>query len=604
MSRIWMVLLLSLSGSLFAIDNPSGNLYLDELGDASYTYLLDDQVSGNDDGKAYETDSTGNNGGAVCSALDFTADSTDDYATMDEKAVDGANDFTISVWIKSNSTKNSQALLSGARSRQANALLLWFQKPTLFQPHIDNQKKDFTIPNLYDGQWHHFVFRRQGSTGCVIIDKDTANKVCHTVSTATIRVESWLIGQEQDSVGGGFNIGQDWEGYVDEVVSFKSALPDADIEAIYDNQKSGKNYDGSDRTCQTAPPPQPGVDYDYADYHFDELGYHDGGSDEVKDSHWGKDGTPYDVQTVPGKLCQAVDLTKSSTSDYVKFPPEVLDGTSDFTIAVWQKGKSGVDSNALLSAANRSQDNEILYWFQNSTTFRGHLKNDQLNITSPDINDDTWHHLVWRLKGKTSCYFFDGVKKGCVDYAHSYTFTVEGLILGQDQDRVEGGFNAAQDWEGLVDELLIFRRALSDSEIQDGYNNQNNGKNWDGTDRVCPYPSITKTSCVINDPVNADTNPKRIPGAMIRYAIEVSNPNSSTLEDAKVEDNLTSELDTSNSAPKVVSGGCDDCVNLTGGDAGNSGVNGNTITIDFGNVSGGTLSNPTKECGYFEVEIR
>jgi len=609
MKKIWIVWTAA-SWFVWALPSPTGNLYLDELGTAGYDYNLSDEVSGNDDGIAHATDSTGNSGGKICSALDFTPNSTEDYATLDEDSIDGATDFTVSIWLKSTSTKNNQALISGARSTQANALLFWFSTPTLFQPHINNHKENFTIPNLYDGTWHHFVFRRDvtvpllSATGCVIIDGDTAGEICHSVDAATIDVTSWLLAQEQDSEGDSFDINQDWEGYIDEVLIFKSALSDQEVEEIYTNQNNGKNYDGSTRTCQTTPPPHPGTDYNYSDYRFDELGY-TGADGEIKDTQQAKDGTAHEVQTVvDGKLCRAIDLTADGTDDYAILPPEVLDGTSDFTIAVWHKGTSTSDSHALLSGANSSQDNEILYWFTNDTTFRGHVQNDQLSITTSSISDGSWHHLVWRLEGRQTCFFFDGDKQGCKNYSHTYTFSIEGLILGQDQDSVGGGFNASQDWEGLVDELLIFRRALSDNEIQNGYDNQNNGKNWDGTDRICPYPSLTKTSCVIDDPVNSSTNPKRIPGATIRYAIELQNPNSATLEHAVVEDNLTDELNAAGAAPKVVSGGCDDCINLSGGEAGDSNVSGNTVTIDFGSVSGGSLTDPTKECGYFDVELQ
>jgi len=173
------------------------------------------------------------------------------------------------------------------------------------------------------------------------------------------------------------------------------------------------------------------------------------------------------------------------------------------------------------------------------------------------------------------------------------------------QDNVGGGFDGNQDWEGIVDELLIFRRALSDSEIQTGYNNQNAGKNWDGSSRTCPYPEVSKNSCVINDPVNGTSHPKRIPGATIRYAIEVNNPNTSDINSVTADDNLSSYFDSATiTTPHVVSGSCDDCVNLSGGNSGSSSVNGYEVKVDFGDVDGGTQSNPTKECGYFDVKIK
>jgi len=348
----------------------------------------------------------------------------------------------------------------------------------------------------------------------------------------------------------------------------------------------------------------PDIDNDYSDYHFDEL-YYDGTNDEIRDSHDSNHGEGHNTPVVAGKICNAIDLRASSTSDYAVFDKDALDGVMNFTIAVWHKGASGNNGHALLSAANNSEDNEILFWMENETTFKAHLKNNQKNISTTNINDGNWHHLVWRVKNKKSCFFFDGSKQGCK--AHNYSpnsLSVESLILGQDQDNVGGGFNSSQDWEGIIDELLIFRKALSNSEIQTGYNNQNAGKNWDGTDRVCPYPGITKTSCVIDDPVNGTSHPKRIPGATIRYAIEVNNPNTSTVSNAIVSDTVDNvHFDTATISNLKIDGShtCN-CLNPTsaganGGDGSANDVN--PVKLDFDTVAAGAT-----ECGYFEVKIK
>ena len=348
------------------------------------------------------------------------------------------------------------------------------------------------------------------------------------------------------------------------------------------------------------PPP---TDNDYADFHFDEL-FYDGTNGEIRDSHWDKHGKGHNVSVVEGKLCNAIDLSVSSSSDYAVLGEGALDGVTDFTIAVWHKGSNGNDSNALISAANSSEDNEILFWMNNATTFIGHLKNKQENISTTNINDGSWHHLAWRVKNKKSCFFFDGQKKGCKDYSYApSTFSVEGLILGQDQDSVGGGFDSNQDWEGVLDELLIFRKALTDSEIQTGYNNQNAGKNWNGTIRTCPYPTIKKTSCVIKDPVEGTTKPKRIPGATIRYAIEVNNPNTSKTDNNKVTDDVDDILFDIASIKnlKIGNSSCD-CLNPGSTNANGSGGTSNgedPVKLDFGTING-----KSKKCGYFEVEIK
>ena len=119
--------------------------------------------------------------------------------------------------------------------------------------------------------------------------------------------------------------------------------------------------------------------------------------------------------------------------------------------------------------------------------------------------------------------------------------------------------------------------------------------------------NISKRSCIITDPVNGTTNPKRIPGGTIRYAIEVSNSGSSDATDVTTTDNISSifDEDTINNI-QIQSGVCD-CLGVTS--ISNNGVNGTTnginpIILDFGDVLKGSVATPTIECGYFEVKLK
>jgi hypothetical protein len=197
--------------------------------------------------------------------------------------------------------------------------------------------------------------------------------------------------------------------------------------------------------------------------------------------------------------------------------------------------------------------------------------------------------------------FFDGTKECPSHTLDTNAIESDVFFVGQETD--DGStFNASQDWEGLVDELMIFRKALTDSEIQTGYNNQNAGNNWDGSARTCPYPSIAKTSCVISDPVNGATHPKRIPGATIRYAIELDNPNTATTSNNIIEDTLDSNFDTTTIRNLQIQNGTCNCTGVAS--ASNNGANGtangvNPVKLDYGTVNGNS-----KECGYFEVDIK
>ena len=347
------------------------------------------------------------------------------------------------------------------------------------------------------------------------------------------------------------------------------------------------------------------IDNDYSDWHFDELSWN-GSANEIVDSHSTHHGTGHSVSPVTGKICNAIDLTSNSTTDYATLGAGALDGVRDFTVSVWHKGVAGTDSNGLLSGANVPQYNEFIFWFTSPTRFNGYLNDGSKgSVNLASINDDTWQHFVWRRAGEDLCFFVNGSLEGCSSGKEQTILDISSLILGQEQDSLGGGFDRNQDWEGLVDELLIFRRALSNSEISTGFNNQNNGNNWDGSVRTCPgipIMNITKDSCVINDPVNNGTNPKRIPGATIRYAIEVSNTGTGVADDAMVDDNISNDFDLATITNLRIDGShtCN-CISpiSAGANGANGGINGNNVKLDFDTVDAGTT-----ECGYFEVDIR
>ncbi len=115
-------------------------------------------------------------------------------------------------------------------------------------------------------------------------------------------------------------------------------------------------------------------------------------------------------------------------------------------------------------------------------------------------------------------------------------------------------------------------------------------------------PVISKSSCVISDPVNNTIHPKRIPGATIRYAIELNNDTSAILSNTIVEDMLDGNFDTTTIRNLQIQNSICDCEGVSS--VSNNGANGtgngvNPVKLDFDTVSAGAT-----ECGYFEVEIQ
>jgi len=119
--------------------------------------------------------------------------------------------------------------------------------------------------------------------------------------------------------------------------------------------------------------------------------------------------------------------------------------------------------------------------------------------------------------------------------------------------------------------------------------------------------SLTKSSCVITDPINGTTNPKRISGATIRYALEVQNSGAANADNVILTDTVESIFDSNTIKNLQINAGSCDCVGVAS--ASNNGANGSAngispVKLDFGTVAGTPdPATPVVECGYFEVDV-
>ena len=161
----------------------------------------------------------------------------------------------------------------------------------------------------------------------------------------------------------------------------------------------------------------------------------------------------------------------------IDLPHTVLDGKFDVTIAFWLKTLKA-EGQAIVSGANRVNDNEHIVYFSSESQIRfyshgrvGVGGRSECNVDIQPIADDTWHHfaVVRNASQGNADFFIDGLgyfdRCGHLDY-NALVIDAGGLILGQEQDRLGGGFDASQVLKGALDELGFFNRALSAAEVR------------------------------------------------------------------------------------------------------------------------------------------
>jgi len=84
------------------------------------------------------------------------------------------------------------------------------------------------------------------------------------------------------------------------------------------------------------------------------------------------------------------------------------------------------------------------------------------------IEDGEWHHVTVTRSGTTGRLYLGGTQLGNPITVNGATLDIDpdGLIFGQDQDEVGGRFEADEAWAGAMDNLRIYNRALSASEVE------------------------------------------------------------------------------------------------------------------------------------------
>lgn len=147
---------------------------------------------------------------------------------------DGLGDFTVAVWFRT-TQDSSYALVSGANTSQQNELLLFRRTGrNEIETILDGTTQKHSISGLEDGSWHHIVWTRAGGTERLFVDDAEVGSNPVTNSLITVSPGGFVVGQEQDEVGSGFNSREAFIGHLDELRIYEEALSASQVSQLYD----------------------------------------------------------------------------------------------------------------------------------------------------------------------------------------------------------------------------------------------------------------------------------------------------------------------------------------------------------------------------------
>ena len=173
----------------------------------------------------------------IYSSLSF--DGVDDYVIKNPISNFPTTEITAEFWMRSSDTLKEGTPISYAVSSNYNEFMIYNYGS--FRPHIKGSSIDTGI-SANDGNWHHIVVTWRSLDGQVKLYKDGNSQIYTGTLQAGVTLTqggSLVIGQEQDSVGGGFQLSQAFLGFMDEVRIYSRVLPEGEVlqhyQGVYQN---------------------------------------------------------------------------------------------------------------------------------------------------------------------------------------------------------------------------------------------------------------------------------------------------------------------------------------------------------------------------------
>jgi hypothetical protein len=165
---------------------------------------------------------------------------------------------------------------------------------------------------------------------------------------------------------------------------------------------------------------------------------------------------------VDGKFGKALSFNGVNQKVSIPETPSLRFGSGNFAITVWMK--SNVSQRQWMvshySGANPGWGCGVVDTSGKADFFTRSSAGTTEVISSRVITDGQWHFVVCQRVGNEFRIYIDGVLDASQTFAHTSVDNTASLAIGEEANYNRQWFN------GIIDEVRIYNRALSDAEIQ------------------------------------------------------------------------------------------------------------------------------------------
>jgi hypothetical protein len=385
-------------------------------------------------------------GGAAQTALNF--DGSNDYVidADGENYINGLTAFTLSVWIKSDRTGTDRGVIAGRAATNHD-------RPFGIRYDIKGKRAggDNAIKcgilvsgvervlessaNVQTTNWQHLTLTwSSGSQMALYIDgiKDTPrfNDVARTGS---------INGSDLLLIGRGLKISTPWDGLIDDVRIYNRVLTDEEIADLAGTRSGLAGCWGFDETAGSVASDSSGNNFDgsVSGAVWESSGQIDGALDF--------DGTDdYVNTTIDSDTLEQVSFCAWFNSD---------DAGSIGDDEVAQRFITQMRTSTSSRFALGINNNRVaVYWHDGSSNVEW--------TGGPDLSDGQWYHAAVTYDGSDIRLYLDGSEKG--------SFSESSMSASSTSTNIQIGRQGAglRCFDGLLDDVRIYHRALTEDEIQ------------------------------------------------------------------------------------------------------------------------------------------